>query len=262
MDLPISWLTPLFIVLGLTLIPYVLGPLLIRFTLRQSADPEVDTFDPDDPDLPDVVDRHFRKVTKTLRPLGFEVVEGLALPNQTPRVKALVLMYANRTEKDAAIAAVMYAKAPDGTKLQTAYVEIISRYRDGTLVQTNNSSQLGAFKARPGVTTTQFPTVRDAARLYRLHQALAEQHGGSRKSLRLDEEFHGDAVAYLTWALVDELDGQIDTGYMYLSPQERLYRPTWKGAFLMTWGQLWTFKAIRQQRRAARARRLIDELEG
>ena len=42
--------------------------------------------------------------------------------------------------------------------------------------------------------------------------------------------------------------GQIDTGYMYLSPHERLYRPTWKGAFLMTWGQLWPFKAIRQQR--------------
>ena len=109
--------------------PEVLGPLLIRFTLRQSADPELDTFDPDDPDLPDAVYRHFRKVTKALQPLGFDVVQGLGLPNQTPRVKAVILMFANRDAKDAAIATVMYANAADGTRLQTAYVEIISRYR-------------------------------------------------------------------------------------------------------------------------------------
>jgi len=101
---------------------------------------------------------------------------GLALPNQTPRVKALVLMYANRAEKDAAIATVMYAKGPDGTKLQTAYVEIISRYANGTLVQTNNSSQLGAFKAgRTSHDAVPHGTRRCSA--LRLHQALAERTG-------------------------------------------------------------------------------------
>jgi len=152
---------------------------LIRFTLRQSADPEVDTFDPDDPDLPDVVDRHFRKVTKTLRPLGFEVVEGLALPNQTPRVKALVLMYANRAEKDAAIATVMYAKRRTGPSSKpptskSSRATATARWCKRTTLRSSARSRGPRGGARPHVTTTQFPTVRDAARLYRLHQVGAD----------------------------------------------------------------------------------------
>jgi len=37
------------------------------------------------------------------------VVGGLTLPNQTPRVKAIVLMFANRADRVLAIASVMYA---------------------------------------------------------------------------------------------------------------------------------------------------------
>src|SRR3954447_11802454 len=137
MGFPFAWLiTPAAILIGLALLFYVVFPIVIRFTLRQSAEPELEVLEADDPDLPKPVVRHFRTVTKALRPLGFEVVEGLALPYQTPRVRALVLLFANRARKDLALATVMYAATPEGTQLKTAYVEIVTRFRDGTLVQT------------------------------------------------------------------------------------------------------------------------------
>jgi hypothetical protein len=247
---------------GLLLLPYILGPVLIRFTLTQKAEPQLDPFPPDHPRLPREVARHFRRETAELEPLGWEPIVGLALPNQTPRVKAVLVFFINRQNKDAAIAVCMYADAPEGTSLQTAYVEIVTRYRDGEVVQCNNSDQMSAFPDRPGYTTGRFPMVSSATRLYRLHQALCKrQNNNSGKVNRLDEEFHGDAGEYLSYAMVEEMEGAAAAGYMYHSQSEGLYRPTWPGAFIMTWQELWPFKAIRKARRNARARRMLDDLE-
>ena len=188
------WLVVAFA--AMFLLPYVVGPILLRLTMTQQADPEVVPFPIDHPELPQPVREHFDDVTDELTAIGFDSVAGLALPRQMANVKAVILMFANRTTKDAAIATAIYADKLD-PPLQTAYVEIISRYRDGTLVQTNNSNQIGAFPTKQGVTTTQISTVTKADRLYRVHQALAERHGSSAGKLqRLDEEFHGDAAAY------------------------------------------------------------------
>jgi len=259
MDIPV-W-TLLWIAGALILIPFVLGPIFIRFTMRQSAEPDVSTFDPEHPKLPPEVKSHFRAVTDTLGSEGFEVVGGLALPHQMPNVRLVMLAFRHRPNKDAAIAPLIYAETPMGTQLQTAYVEIISRYRDKTLVQTNNSHVLGAFGPRPLTTTTQFPMVENAGRLYRLHHALDARHAGDAKVLRLDEEFRGDPVAYLKFAMIEELEGQVEAGTMYLSESEKVYRPTWKGAFKFVWQELWPWKTIRLRKRQKKAARLLRELE-
>lgn len=241
-------------------LPYVLGPILLRFTLTQQAEPEVVPFPVDHPDLPEEVRDHFDNASEELAAAGFEQVAGLALPRHTPNVKAIILAFANRTTKDTAIATAIYADKLI-PPLQTAYVEIISRYRDDILVQTNNSKQIGAFPHKTTTTNTQLPTIQRADRLYRIHQAIAERSAGSAvKVLRLDEEFHGDAAAYMTRAMREELDGQILTGYMYLASGGEVFRPTWKGAFLMCWALLFPWKQIRFARRDRKERRLLAEL--
>jgi hypothetical protein len=259
-----DWIGPgiLCVLAVLVLLPYVVGPLLIKLTLKQSDEPELTQLPLDDPKFPKSVTAHFRKVTEALRPAGFEPAAALGMPNQVPKVSARLLLLANRRTKDAAAVTLIYADEEGFTLVKTSYVEFISRFRDGTLVQTNNSEELNAFARRPGQFTTQLPLVREPERLYRLHQALAERHGGgSGKVLRLDEEFRGDATAYLSRAIVEELEGQIDTGYMYYVESEGQFRPTLKGAFLMTWGLLWPFTALRRMRRDREARRIIGELE-
>jgi hypothetical protein len=256
------WQT-LLIALGIfAVLVYVVLPVVIRFTLHQSANPDLVCFRADDSELPTAVTDHLQNVIEELKPLGFEPVEGLFLPNASPRVKAFVFLLVHRANKDNAFAMAAYAQMPDGYRLRTAHLEISTRFRDGSLVSTSNSKVSGSFPLRPRQTKTRLPIVQDGARLYRLHQAVLKRHEvAAGKILRLDEEFHGDVAAYLHQSMEEELEDAAAAGYMYRSGYETVYRPTWKGAFLMCWAQTWPFKMIRQAQIHREGRRLLDQLE-
>lgn len=255
-----SWI--LIFVAATLALPYVIGPFLIRRNVTHQTEPELVPFPPDLPSLPDDVAATFAAATHQLGAVGFEVLSGFGLPRQMPNVKAVVLLLANRATKDMAMATAIYGEAADGTRLQTHYVEIVSTFRDDTVVQTNNCDQLSAFRTRPPLYTTQFPQVADAARLFRLHTALGRRYApAAGKTMPLDEEFGGDAQAYLAAALREELDRQILTGYMTRDDAAGLYYPTLKGAYLMTWGELFPFKQLRRLRRDRKAKVLFAELE-
>jgi hypothetical protein len=171
-------------------------------------------------------------------------------------------MLVHRQNKDAAFATAAYAQTPQGTHLQTAHLEITTRFRDGALVSTTNRSMIGAFPPRPRQTKTQASMVPEGDRLYRLHEfVLKDIPSSAGKILRLDEEFGGDLVAYMRCSMLEELQDATAAGYMYRSPVEAVYRATWKGAFLMTWSQLWPLKAIKRaqlQRSAWRVLKLLQ----
>ena len=57
--------------------------------------------------------------------------------------------------------------------------------------------------------------------------------------------------------MVETYDRQVQIGWLYRDAAAGAYRPTWKGAFLMTWGQLWPMKAIREAGLRARERRIL-----
>jgi hypothetical protein len=281
------------VVVILLVVPYVVGPIMVKFTMNQRANPDLRPFDLAVPRLepearvatapgvkpvgraprpplpvpswmPRPVAAYFHKVRAALEPLGFEVVRGLVLPNQVPRVRAIVLLLANRPARDCAMATAMYAEDVTGTdELKTTYVEFSCRFDDGSIVMTQNSPTLGAFAPRPKTVVGRLPMVQDPARLYRLHAALAAREGrGKTKGFRLDEEFGGDAAAFLSRSMYEELEAQVHTGYYSYSWEDETFRPTWKGAVLMTYGLLPPFKAVRLARRARAARELVAELEG
>lgn len=263
MDFLLSWEFLLLIITVLFLFPYLGGPLMILTTMRIQAEPELVPFDSEDELLPREVTNFFHRTVAALQPTGFEVVTGLALPSPVTNVKTLLLLLANRLTGDSAMVAVIHGQTIGPIQLKNPYVEIVSRFRDGTVLQTNNSQDFGAFPPRPGFQTFRFPMVADADRLFRLHQGLVRRHEGntSGKILRLDEEFHGDAATYLTFAMAEEMTAARKAGYIYLGQDEINYRPTLKGAFLMTWQELWPFKAIRKLRRKQKALNLLSELE-
>jgi hypothetical protein len=254
-------LTPFLLILGAGLFSlYVLTPIRYRSNHRVSARPVFDPFDPEDPLLPPEVAAHFRRTAGALKHVGFDAVAGVALAGAVPRAKMMRLLLVNRTSKVSALATITYVEV-NGNHSKTTFVEFVSRHRDGTAVQTNNLTQLGVFN-RPHVTCTQFPSVADPAKLYRLHQLMEDRHASpAGKALRLDEEFGGDAAATMARAMAEEIEWQTDSGYLYHDAQMDAYRPTWKGAFLTVWPMLWPLKAVRLHRRAYKARRLIAELE-
>jgi hypothetical protein len=251
------------IALLIVLLVYGRFPVHVHRVLRQTAQPKFIPFPLDHPSLPAEVAKEFRTVIAQLRPAGFEPVTGLALPGQMSGVRSIVLLLANRPAQDVTMANVIYAGAAEAASLlRKSYVEFVSHFRDAKRLNTNNSCDLDVFPPWPVRTALQFPEVTDAGRLYRLHQALIARCHLRSKVFRLDEEFQGDAAAAVAAWGVEVLVGQaVGSGYLYLSPSENVYRPTWKGAFLMSWKQMWPMKAIRRAAADRKARRLLAELE-
>jgi hypothetical protein len=238
---------------------YIGGPLLIYFSHRQTAQPNLVPFQPGSTPLPANVDQFFHATSWALAQQGFEIVTGMFLPSQIENVIVALIFLVNRQEKDGAICVAMHNNAP-GMNQTMFHVEFVTRYRGGRVVQTNNAESLSAFPIPPECTNSYLPSVKDPVQLYRVHQAMCRLHGGGVKIVKLDEQYAGDALRYMADAIVEELEAATKAGYMRLVAADGVYRPTAFGAIKMTYGELWPYKGVRLRWRAHRERELLAEL--
>lgn len=238
---------------------YLGGPLLIYFTHRQAARPHLVAFKPGVTPLPADVDQFFHHTSWALAQQGFEIVTGMFLPSQVENLVVALIYMVHRQELDTVIAVAMHNQAV-GMSATMFHTEFVTRYRSGCVVQTANAQALNAFPVPPQCFNSYFPSIRDPVELYRLHQAQCRIHGSGPKLLKMDEQFGGDPLAYMASALVEELDAAVSAGYMQLDAAASQYRPTLKGAVLMTYGELWPMKGVRLRRRANRERQMLADL--
>lgn len=253
-----EWLVWGFVAILLFLgIPYVLAPLIVGMTLRFRLPAEVVRVDPRQTPLPEDVRMYFDQAYHALVAQGFELLDVMYLPTVVPNVKSLLAVYVHRRAGDAAMSVFMMVEGPT-TTMRKRHVEFVRRYEDGTLIQTNNSDELGAFPRKPREFTTQFPGLEDLQRLYALHRFMAQKQGGQGPPvLRIDREFGGNACEYVARVALDEtLRDQIQTGYL---TGDQVLRPTMRGALIMSWQELWPAKALRQARRRRAADAVLRE---
>lgn len=144
------------------------------------------------------------------------------------------------------------------------YTEFLSRFDadEVALIHTNNTTMIGSFPDLPNELAFRFPQVKDIQRLDRLHQKLVDRHAPSaRKIVSLYDRHEGRVVSYIRSVLLDGYRKQEGTGYLVYREYGNYWRPTVKGAYLMTWALLWPMKAILLGRMYRRARQLLRELE-
>ncbi len=245
---------------GLAFLVYGGLPLLIYFTFKNEAQATLESFEPSDPTIPLLVREHFKNACDELMPLGFEYITGMRLPQMADNVMAILIVLVNRPACDAAAAISIYAKANEVWDLQTSYVEYSTRFPSGLTVNTQNSTALSAFPPAAQTFNHRFPTVRDARQLYEVHQRLLQGQNLATKVMRLDDEFGGDAIAFVRSALHQEMLDATKDGYLYLTPDSQHFRATLKGAYLMTWRELFPFKQLRLAYRDRQARQQLAEL--
>jgi hypothetical protein len=182
-------------------------------------------------------------------------------------VTTFYLLMAQRANKDYALTTVAYGRVPvrengelrEVTRLASSSTECFSRFRDGTQACTSNSALVPSFPPGASSSIERFPMIADSAKLYSLHQSHLKKHQGtSMKFLRVDE-FRGDMGAYLNCVRREQFNEQVSAGYFYLSEEEGVYRPTLKGAYLMTWRQLEPFKSFARKRIERRGVQLLKE---
>jgi hypothetical protein len=240
---------------------FLLIPLLILATQRMCADGEILPFDPVKTPPPPSLATYFHGTDAALSDLGFRRLGSFALPDTAPNLRAILQLYLNDERRDLAMVSVVHGTVEQGPDLQTRYVEFVSRFSGGStrIVQTNNCREVGSFAPLPQELTFRFPHVRDLVHLYQLHEALVWRHAdGGRKIVRVLEQFGEDARAYLREVVLREsYQDQEATGYLRFNEAGNCWRPTVKGAYLMTWKELWPIKQLLR----ARIRRNAYQLE-
>lgn len=242
----------------LALLFYVGSPALIRCTQKAKAHPKFEELEASD--IPDALAHYVYSTANALRQDDFTPEAYLSLPDQVPNVRAYLILLANRQSGDKAMVTVLMTHAGDTTpQIGTCYVEFSTRYASGTVVDTMNSSTLGAFKPVPREVKTQIPQVQDPHLLFQLHMHVLANFAGVDPG---DEKLmypEGEAARYLADVLTRGYEEQVALGLMYRDEEggETIFRPTWYGAFYMTWGQLFPIKQVRRWAAAQRANMIL-----
>lgn len=234
-------------ILGLFLVlMYVVAPIMVKLSVAFS--PELlEELDPSGADAE--VREFWEESTRVLSLRGFAPAGHLAMSDAKARTRTLILVLTNPAERTGAAAAAIYARTGAKGQLQfrMAYLEFSTEYEDGTVVDTGNSPEIPSFASVTGKDALQVPSVRDPDRLCDIHRARI---AAIERPRRYEYDRLG-VLDVMKRSMEKEMAPQVEAGHF--SRRGGVYRPTWKGAFLMTWGLVppigW-LRRLRMRRRA------------
>jgi hypothetical protein len=238
---------------------YLGVPLLIKSTMKIHARPGAQPVTPRY--LPDDVKDYLDDVGPKLSSLGFEpvacfVMENPATPNVTPHVQ----LWVNRRTGQMASANVFVVKHPGDkpTEIKT-HVEFVTKLSNGPAIATNNAADLGAFKKTSACDTLSATRLKEVAHLHRLH-TWREGKLGAAPGVERFVPAPGAELAWFADAYEDSIVRQVGTGYLQVVAGETtIYQPTLRGAYMMTWGQMWPMKGLRRSAEDRRAEEQVRQ---
>ncbi len=240
---------------GVLFLMYGATPLLIRFTQTMSVPP---SFTPVGPgEAPWEVAEYFRAHAEALALDGFTPVAFLMLRGHVRNVVPYIMLLVNREAGDRAMSCVTYVTPNGVPKLSARYLEFYTTFEDNTEIDTSNSSVLGVFKKFPDKRGFRFPDVHDARQLYQIHREMLTRHGSQARKTLPDP---GQELPALVKSMCRDMERQTTVGILFLDRAKSAYRPTVRGAYYMTWGQLWPMKTIRTARMMSQSRATLKTL--
>ncbi|MCP4110471.1 MAG: hypothetical protein GY749_33945 [Desulfobacteraceae bacterium] len=238
----------IIIVIGLIIIPpFVVIPVIARFKIRMPRDPGLLVMDPKY--FPKYVSEYLSHIRSLLKNEGFEMALDAIQPEQEPDMTTSYFrLFVNKAKQDTAVAIISLGNSKEGEKRVTnAFTEISTEFSPDKKITTNNIVTPPVFRDVPENPIFRFPGEQNLGVLYKTHQKIVSEAGENGKRFLPPR---GGELKYLRDTLVNSLDMQIKTGYLYSDEAGGVYRPTWKGAFLMMWKSAFgTIKMIRLRRK-------------
>jgi hypothetical protein len=219
----------------------VLTPFVLYFVTRQAAEPQFQTFDPLSPPL--LLPPSYAQNIAQLEAIGFHTVAHLFGAALTTRVRAVLTLFVNQSEKDRAMVAHMLAENPPIARLAVNYVEFFTHFEDVTEVSTANSKQMSAFVEVPEKKIFRLPDVTEPRQLYVFHRAMLAQRSEVNKRLPTA----GDEVSDLVRTMQRDMAREASFGRMRLDDSGLWYRLTMKGAILYSLKFGWPVGFLRRQ---------------
>ena len=248
----------LIALLIVALVPYLLGPIAVRFSQRFPARPLFVPYDPIQHPLSDELAATFRETVDALLRTGMQVLGDFAHASPMTKVQIRVALLADPTGQEHALVVAAHSANPK-VKMSACFVEFPTKFADGGALSVTNSGEPDIYPQAPGRVLERFPQVRDPARLRRVNAALLARFYKSRQRVPLEPT--GDLAAFIQEASTREYQLQIGTGYMWLDERAQAYRPTFFGAWAMSQRLLPPVRQIIERRRRRRAERLLEQLD-
>ena len=235
------------LVFGLVIFPYVIAPLVVRFVHKQSARPQVEQVGADSfgPELA----AFFGRFAACLASQGFVPAACVRVFDAAARTEVRAFFLVNESVRESAAAVEVQTKGL--SQLTGRYIEFCTEFVNGDEINTHNSGIAFITKPYPQKRQFRFPGVQHPLALHRAHRGVVDRH---RPAAEPFIPTRGTEHLHLAHSFEKLYRRQAEFGYVFLDEAEDVYRPTLKGAFLMSWKLAWPVK----QAREALARRSAD----
>ncbi len=235
--------------------PFLLAPVVVRFSSKYPARPEYKSIDPTPPDFPYESSLYFDDIVNRMSGEGFDLVGYYFQENPDLGLKNYLAMFKSNCNHDRALAIMVFRQKGNALKNSNKCLEFSTRFTDGAEVNTANSTAPAIFKIAPHRTSVQLEGVDSPKLLYEIHRSMVEDHDGET----MEPPGEDDPAVFLEKVSTKVMNEQVDAGYYYIDEAAGVYRPTLKGAFIMTWKLMWPFKSIIRSRKNARTKAMFGE---
>lgn len=234
------------IVVLVVLFQPIIGPILIYFTLKQSAEPNIESHKPDT--FPQDVQDYFLQNIPALEKQEFKVICSWISEQDTPMMlHCCMLKHTNM--QDMAMIVV--------GQNDIRYIEFGSEF-NGLDISTNNNLQHPlVFPERQDTKKYSFPNISDPGELYAIHQLLLRRDAKDAAPKTVADGMELDGVKK---GIIREMERNVADGYYRFDAAAEGYRPTVKGAVLMTWKMIWPLKNIVRARHTRKMERVLQEV--
>ena len=225
--------------------PAWLGPIVIRFRQTQPRSAE---FAPIGSSAPAAVPASFDATRETLATHGFVEIGRLEQTNSNRGMAGVVQLLEHPNSY--AVCSRLVIANPASDQLLADLVVFLTERTAGPTLVTSNATIIAPFPPNPRFDTVWFPDVRDPAKLYALHGARVAQPGAGGPRRTTVASHPVDYQARLETASKEHM---VRCGYWWLDEDNRVYRPTWKGAILMALRSLPPCRQLIRWQRTRRA---------
>ena len=233
---------------------YVMLPVVVKFSQSLRAVENYETIGRHQlpPEALGFMDRRVWE----LQSMGFVPVALVRDAGTTPRVTMYLVLFTNPATGDTASAA--FTIGTGIVTLRTTVVGFDTTYPNGFAVETGNFADAGAYPPDPNRNRMHVPGVDSLPVLFELHRRRRQRHGPPGAAGVLPPP--GRELETVIAESQREKERLGTSGYYSLDAAAGKYRPTWKGAYLMTWRLSVPFGHLRRRAKRARGRQEMRDL--
>ncbi len=228
---------------------YVAVPIMVRRTQRLAPKPLLRSILSDF--APPSVRATFDASAKSLESLGFLYCFDAVTYDEVSNMRIYMRGLVHRQQKIMALATALVAEEHQ-EQLLHAFLEMTSRFSDGTELCTYNSDLAGMPINNKRKICRGWQMIKEPKLLVRIHQFYLRKlvkKGGTPTLIT-----EGEELSEVQNSLVTDLKEQEQMGGLFFDQDEQCYRPTWAGAFLSAWYAMWPMSFLRRFYHNQRAR--------